>query len=67
MLRTLSRPLVAGVERYLPGAFVFAVVLTVIVAVLALIFGDLGPAELTRAWGDGLSGLLADRIRADEG
>ncbi|SFD91853.1 short-chain fatty acid transporter [Blastococcus tunisiensis] len=59
MLRTLSRPLVAGVERYLPGAFVFAVVLTVIVAVLALIFGDIGPAELTRAWGDGLAGLLA--------
>ncbi|WP_324274377.1 TIGR00366 family protein [Blastococcus brunescens] len=46
-------------ERYLPGAFVFAVVLTVIVAVLALIFGDIGPAELTRAWGDGLAGLLA--------
>ncbi|MGY2003893.1 short-chain fatty acid transporter [Blastococcus sp. SYSU DS1024] len=59
MLRTLSRPLVAGVERYLPGAFVFAVVLTVIVAVLALVFGDIGPAELTRAWGDGLAGLLA--------
>jgi len=59
MLRTLSRPLVAGVERYLPGAFVFAVALTVIVAVLALIFGDLGPVDLTRAWGDGLSGLLA--------
>jgi short-chain fatty acids transporter len=59
MLRTLARPLVRGVERYLPGAFVFAVVLTVVVAVLALVFGDLGPAELTRAWGDGLSGLLA--------
>ena len=42
MLRMLSRPLVAGVERYLPGAFVFAVALTVIVAVLALVFGDLG-------------------------
>ncbi|WP_409328790.1 short-chain fatty acid transporter [Trujillonella humicola] len=59
MLRTLSRPLVAGVQRYLPGAFVFAVILTVVVAVLALLFGDIGPAELTRAWGDGLSGLLA--------
>ncbi|MGY2085823.1 short-chain fatty acid transporter [Blastococcus sp. SYSU DS0539] len=59
MLRTLSRPLVAGVERYLPGAFVFAVVLTVIVAILALVFGDIGPAALTRAWGDGLAGLLA--------
>jgi len=59
MLRTLSRPLVAGVERYLPGAFVFAVALTVIVAVLALVFGDIGPADLTRAWGDGLAGLLA--------
>jgi short-chain fatty acids transporter len=59
MLRTLSRPLVAGVERYLPGAFVFAVVLSVIVAVLALLAGDIGPVELTRAWGDGLAGLLA--------
>ena len=59
MLRTLSRPLVAGVERYLPGAFVFAVVLTVVVAVLALLFGDVGPVELTRAWGDGLAGLLS--------
>ena len=59
MLRTLSRPLVAGVERYLPGAFVFAVVLTVIVAVLALVFGDIGPADLVRSWGDGLAGLLA--------
>lgn len=59
MLRTLARPLVAGVERYLPGAFVFAIVLTVIVAVLALAFGDLGPVDLTRAWGDGLAGLLS--------
>ncbi|HSK60832.1 MAG TPA: TIGR00366 family protein [Actinomycetospora sp.] len=58
MLRTLSRPLVAGVERFMPGAFVFAVVLSVIVAVLALIFGDVGPGELTLAWGDGLAGLL---------
>jgi short-chain fatty acids transporter len=58
VLRTLSRPLVAGVERFMPGAFVFAVVLSVIVAVLALIFGDVGPAELTLAWGDGLAGLL---------
>lgn len=59
MLRTLSRPLVSAVEKYLPGAFVFAVVLTAVVAVLALLLGDLGPVELTRSWGDGLSGLLA--------
>ncbi len=59
VLRTLSRPLVAGVERYLPGAFVFAVALTVIVAALSLLFGDIGPVGLTRAWGDGLAGLLA--------
>jgi short-chain fatty acids transporter len=58
VLRTLARPLVAGVERYLPGAFVFAIFLTVVVAVLALAVGDLGPVDLTRAWGDGLAGLL---------
>lgn len=48
MLRTLSRPLVAGAEKYLPGGFVSAVVLTLIVAVRALTFGDVGPVEHPR-------------------
>lgn len=59
MLRTLSRPLVAGVERWLPSALVFAVVLTGVVAVLALILTPAAPLEVLRGWGDGLTGLLA--------
>ncbi|MFP5335149.1 MAG: short-chain fatty acid transporter [Actinomycetes bacterium] len=59
MLRTLSRPLVAGVEKWLPSALVFAVVLTGIVGVLALVLTDTGPVEVLRGWGDGLTGLLA--------
>ena len=59
MLRTLSRPLVAGVERWLPSALVFAVVLTGVVAALALLLTDAGPVTVLRGWGDGLTGLLA--------
>ena len=59
MLRTLSRPLVVVVERWLPTALVFAVVLTGVVAVLALALTDAGPVTVLRGWGDGLVGLLA--------
>lgn len=59
MLRTLSRPLVAGVEKWLPSALVFAVLLTGVVGVLALALTDAGPVEVIRGWGDGLTGLLA--------
>ncbi len=47
------------VERFLPSALVFAVLLTAVVAVLALLLTAAGPAEVLRGWGDGLSGLLA--------
>lgn len=59
MLRVVSRPLVRLAERYLPTAFVFAVILTFIVALAALFGTDSGPTEIVRAWGDGLTGLLA--------
>jgi short-chain fatty acids transporter len=58
MLRALSRPLVSVVERWVPSSLVFAVVLTGVVAVLALGLTDAGGAELLRGWGDGLTGLL---------
>ncbi len=59
MLRRIATPASRFVERWLPGAFVFAVALTVVVAALALLLTDTGPRELTLAWGDGLIGLLA--------
>ncbi|RIK15122.1 MAG: serine--pyruvate aminotransferase [Acidobacteria bacterium] len=47
------------VERFTPSALVFAIVLTFVVAILALILTDATPAEVVTTWGDGLSGLLA--------
>src|SRR5699024_10636922 len=57
--RGLMRPLNSFLERWVPSALVFAIVLTLIVAVLALFLTDAGPVSVIRGWGDGLSGLLA--------
>ena len=59
MLRKIAGPASRFVERWMPGAFVFAVALTLLVAVLSLSLTDTGPRELVLAWGDGLTGLLA--------
>ncbi|MGO0577540.1 short-chain fatty acid transporter [Ornithinimicrobium panacihumi] len=53
------RPLNTLVERFIPSALVFAIVLTVVVMAGALILTDSGPGDIVKAWGDGLSGLLA--------
>ncbi len=59
MLRKLAGGASRVVERWIPGSFVFAVVLTLVVAVMALTMTDIGPKGLVLAWGDGLAGLLA--------
>ncbi|NHI20329.1 short-chain fatty acid transporter [Phycicoccus endophyticus] len=53
------RPVNTVVERFIPSALVFAVALTAVVAVLALVLTDAGPREVVVGWGDGLAGLLA--------
>jgi short-chain fatty acids transporter len=53
------RPVNSLVERYIPSALVFAIVLSVVVAIMALILTDAGPVAVIKGWGDGLSGLLA--------
>lgn len=59
MLQTLSRPISRLVERWLPGPLILAILLTVIVAVMALTMTDIAPADLVLGWGDGLTGLLS--------
>ncbi len=59
MLRALSRPLVRLVDRWLPSSLVFAIVLSFLVAALSVGLTDSGPVDVVRAWGDGLSSLLA--------
>lgn len=53
------RPFNRVLERWIPSALTFAIVLTIIVAILALLLTDAGPAEVVVGWGEGLSGLLA--------
>lgn len=52
------RPVNRVVERFIPSALVFAIVLTFVVVLLALVFTPAGPVEVIREWGDGLAGLL---------
>ncbi len=58
-LSRAMRPINNVVERFIPSALVFSIALTFIVAILALILTDTGPADLILYWGDGLAGLLS--------
>ncbi|WP_423823729.1 TIGR00366 family protein [Salinisphaera sp. SPP-AMP-43] len=59
LVGAMMRPINVVVERYIPSALVFAIVLTVVVAILALLLTDAGIGAVVIGWGDGLSGLLA--------
>lgn len=52
------RPINRLIEEYTPSALTFAIVLTAIVAIMALVFTDAGPVDVVTGWGNGLSGLL---------
>lgn len=58
-LRTLTGPFSRFVERWMPAPLIFAVALTVIVVVLALVMTPATPVDVLSGWGDGLAGLLA--------
>ncbi|WP_026372727.1 short-chain fatty acid transporter [Agrococcus lahaulensis] len=58
-LARAMRPINNVVERWIPSALVFAIVLTLVVALLALTVTRTNPVDLVKSWGDGLSGLLA--------
>ena len=47
------------VQRYLPDAFIFAIILTFVVFSLGLLFTDNGPVEMVEHWGAGFWDLLA--------
>ncbi|TCS36503.1 short-chain fatty acids transporter [Paucimonas lemoignei] len=46
-------------RRYLPDPFVFAIVLTLLTMVLALVVEGQGPTDIVHAWGKGFWSLLA--------
>lgn len=58
MFKKLTRGCVNIVEKYLPDAFIFAIILTIIVYVWALLTMGKTPIELVVFWGKGFWGLL---------
>jgi short-chain fatty acids transporter len=53
------RPVNSVVERFIPSALNFAILLSAAVGLMALLLTDAGPADVLRGWGEGLAGLLA--------
>ncbi|TRW99278.1 short-chain fatty acid transporter [Paracoccus sp. M683] len=58
MLRALSRPATRLMERWLPDAFIFVIVLTLIAALAAIMTQGTAPLDLIQMWGDGFWALL---------
>lgn len=58
MTARFMRPINAVVERWIPSALAFAVLLSGLVAAMALTMTDIGAVDLLFSWGNGLSGLL---------
>lgn len=52
------RPVNRFLEQWIPSALTFAIVLTLIVAVLAFILTGASPVDVVTGWGEGLAGLL---------
>ncbi len=58
MLRAVSRPAVAIMDRYLPDPFIFVLILTIVAAGSAMLFEGTTPLRVIEIWGDGFWGLL---------
>jgi short-chain fatty acids transporter len=58
MLATAARPLVRIVDRYLPDAYIFVLVLTIVVFAAAVLVEGQTPLAVAGMWGDGFWGLL---------
>lgn len=59
MFKRLTNASVRMVERLLPDAFIFCVVLTIVAFFLAMIATGQGPLAMVLHWGNGVWGLLA--------
>ncbi|WP_176142432.1 short-chain fatty acid transporter [Halobacillus hunanensis] len=59
MLRSMTLFFNRLVQRYLPDAFLFAIILTFVVFVLGIGFTGSSPAEMVKYWGNGFWDLLA--------
>lgn len=58
MFKKFTNGCVKLVQRFLPDAFVFCIILTIIVFIVAMPVAGMNPIEVAKAWGDGVWGLL---------
>ncbi|MCH7535629.1 MAG: short-chain fatty acid transporter [Bacteroidetes bacterium] len=58
MLQRLGARIAEDFKKWMPDAFVFALLLTVIVSIMAMLWTDTSVIQLTEAWYNGLGGLL---------
>ncbi|WP_042222372.1 short-chain fatty acid transporter [Oceanobacillus manasiensis] len=58
-MKSITRFCDRMVQRYLPDAFLFAIILTLAVFILGMIFTDSSPVDMVSYWGDGFWDLLA--------
>lgn len=58
MFKKLTNVFVKVVERLLPDAFIFCVILTILVFALGIAFTGQGPLDMVKHWGNGVWGLL---------
>ena len=59
MFKKLTNASVKMVERLLPDAFIFCIILTIVVFILAMPLTGQGPMAMIQHWGNGVWGLLA--------
>ena len=59
MVRSLSNFFTGIMQRWMPDAFIFAIVLTLVVMVAGVFGGDNSPTQMVRFWGGGIWNLLA--------
>lgn len=59
MIQKIAKQCVRMVQRYLPEPFIFAILLTFLVFVLAIPVGRQTPLEVLENWGNGIWSLLA--------
>ncbi|MCU0559716.1 MAG: TIGR00366 family protein [Desulfobacterales bacterium] len=59
MLRRLASLFTLIMRSYLPDAYLFAILLTFLSAILALVFTGSGFMKVITSWGDGIYGIIA--------
>ncbi len=59
MMRAITNFFDKMVQRFLPDAFLFAIILTFVVFLMGVIFTSSSPMEMVSFWGDGFWDLLA--------